>query len=436
MRDEVLRRSAATLATRALATGLTFAMHVLVARLLGAAGTGVFFLSLAIARGAVEFGRFGLHQSVIGFVAPALREGDRAGAARFAGSGGVIVLALATAAAAALSAFCALALPAAAPERADVWALTTVFAWSAAPLTLLGYLCGVPEAMSRPAAASFLEAGAIPSLTGIGLLAAAATGTASSAVAAALYMAASALAAAAAAALTARGLGAAPRMTRREAAMLLSASHPLVVVNIAGYAVQYAPLLILGAFGSVAEAGIYSLIQRMTMALSILLTAVNGVMRSRFAVAWREGRIDRLQADLDAAGLMPLGAGVPAIVVLTIFAPEALALVGPEFVDGALALTVLLAGQLVNMATASTGAVLAMTGHERLLRRNNVIAAACCTALSAGLIPFHVMLGAALALSASIALQSVLSAVQARRAVGVLVLTRSMVRKLFRGGRS
>ncbi len=424
MRRRTVRASLLTFAARGLAAGAAFLMHMLIARVLGAAGTGLFFLSLAVLRGALVFGVFGLNQSVIRFSAPLVSEGARAAAGRMMGSAGTIALAFGLAAAGIVSLASVFVLPALFPARAELWDLTAIFVWGAVPLALLMVGAGAVQSFSRPALASLLEVAAAPLMVSAALAALALAGAVSSQGVAWLYMAAVALSAGIAWAAARTWLKAPIAPRRHEAGLLLRASHPLLVAAIMRWIIQNAPLLILGLVAALAEAGVFSVAHRLAMTLSILLAAVNNVMFARFAVAWKQDRRDQLEAELHLGALMLIAAGAPVILALAVFRSEILALLGPEFVGGGPFLLILLAGQAVNLLTASSGAVLSMTGHERALRRNGLLSGAACLALSALLIPTFGGIGAAIALSAAMALQSVQAAWQAWRLVGVRPLPR------------
>lgn len=420
----------ATFAVRGFAAGATFLMHFLIARLLGATGTGLFVLSLAIMQGGMEIGRLGMNQSLVRFAAPLLEEGDRVGAARFFSAGLTLAAGLGIAAAAVLSLLGATAAPALLPDRAEVWALSVIFVWTAIPMALLGVAAGMVQAFARPAQASALEVAVTPVLASLGLLAASALGEVDAREMAWIYMGSAALASLGGLALCHAKLGLARRPRRAEIAQLGAVGHPLLVVSGARYLVQNVPLLILGMSAALDDAGVFSVAYRLAMALSILLTAVNNVMFARFAVAWRRGERDKLERDLQTSALLLMGAGLPVIAILALFRGPILGLLGEEFVAGGAFLLVLLAGQLVNLLTASTGAVLAMTGHERALRGNSLISGLASLALSALLIPSMGGMGAAIAISAAIALQSALAGWQAWALVGVRVLAPEMFRDL------
>lgn len=429
----MIRSSLATFAVRGFAAGATFAMHLLIARLLGATGTGLFFLSLAIMRGVMEIGRFGLHQSIIRFAAPLLDQGDRPAAARFFGSGVMTTLMISLAAAAAMSVACLTVMPVIFPDRQEVWNLTAVFAWAAVPTALTCFGAGTVQAFSRPALASVLEVAMIPALASLGLLALALAAEPSSEGMAWSYMVSAVIVAVFGLGLGRRWLDAPVRPRRSEAMQLLRVGRSLLAVNGTRYVVQNAPLLILGMSAALEDAGVFSVAHRLAMALSILLTAVNNVMFSRFAVAWRKGERERLEQELQTSALLLMAVGLPVIVILAVFRTPILGLLGEEFESGGLFLLILLAGQLVNLLTASTGAVLAMTGNERALRNNSLISGGVALALSALLIPSFGGLGAAIAISTAIALQSGLAAWQSWTLVGVRVLSLSMLRRRGKG---
>jgi O-antigen/teichoic acid export membrane protein len=73
-----------------------------------------------------------------------------------------------------------------------------------------------------------------------------------------------------------------------------------------------------------------------------------------------------------------------------------LSLLGAGFSTGSEALIILCVGQLVNVWLPTQDMMLAMTGHGRILQRVNLLQLAVCCGLSAVLIPFYGLFGAAL----------------------------------------
>ena len=66
---EVLEKSFVAFVMKALGAGLGFAFNVLLARMLGADGAGIFFLALTVTTIASVFGRIGLDNTLVRFTA-------------------------------------------------------------------------------------------------------------------------------------------------------------------------------------------------------------------------------------------------------------------------------------------------------------------------------------------------------------------------------
>ncbi|MEO0681780.1 MAG: lipopolysaccharide biosynthesis protein [Pseudomonadota bacterium] len=417
----MLLRFAATLGVRGGAAAASFLMHMLIANLLGAEGVGLFALTLVAAQGLADLGRFGLNQTVVRHAAPHLASGAPEAARPYIATAFTVPLCLAGAAAAlacglSLSGLGALWLGSSA--HAGVLA---AMVWSAPPLALMMVAGGVLQASGRPAVASFVEAGALP----LGLLALLGTSLLAGAprLDDPLSMTLAYVAAAGGAALLGAALAPARLMDPRRAdGPMLRASHPILTAHLLGYAMRSAPLLAVGLFGTLEEAGLFSVAWRAAMLLTILLTAINTVMARQFAVAWGDGDAARLQREFDLSLKALLGLGLPAVAVLGLAAGPALSLFGAEFAEARGLLWALLAGQIGNLATASGGSLLMMTGHERALRWNMAVCAAATVALSLALTPIWGAAGAAAAASLSLTLQGALAAWQAARLAGVRLL--------------
>ena len=74
--SEIVRGASAALIVRVAGAGISFALNVLIARLYGADGAGVYFLALTVMTIATVFGRMGMDNTLLRFVAAHAASGE------------------------------------------------------------------------------------------------------------------------------------------------------------------------------------------------------------------------------------------------------------------------------------------------------------------------------------------------------------------------
>jgi O-antigen/teichoic acid export membrane protein len=178
-------------------------------------------------------------------------------------------------------------------------------------------------------------------------------------------------------------------------------------------------LLVLGATGQVAEAGVFAAALLCTAPFSLLLGAGRLPLMAAVARLGTAGERERLQRGLRTAtrALVLLSAPIAALVLL---APGlVLGLFGGDFSEGATALRLLAIAHIVNVLAAFNGTVLIMRGHERAAMTAAFGGLVLDAMLCVVLVPPLGATGAAIALLVSITARNVVNAVQVRRRLGI-----------------
>ena len=189
----------------------------------------------------------------------------------------------------------------------------------------------------------------------------------------------------------------------RKAVIPLALISGLQLIN------SYADLVILGIFRSDEEVGIYRAVFQVAILVIFGLEALNQVVQPHFARLYRQGEHDRLQRLVTTSARSILALALPPVVLFVFFGGDLLAWAfGDAFRAGALALTLLAVGQLVNAGMGSVALLLNMTGHERDTVVGVAAAAALNILLNMVLIPPYGMEGAAVASVLALSLWNVL----------------------------
>lgn len=155
--------------------------------------------------------------------------------------------------------------------------------------------------------------------------------------------------------------------------------------------------LMMGAMRGTTEAGIYAVASRLAVFTSFMFGAVNAIIAPQIAELHATGRRRELQRVLTLGARVSFGFALPAAVVLWIAGEPILDLFGSSFGEGMPALVLLVAAQVVNCAAGAVGSLMTMTGLQ--LRAAWVFGSSALVnvALNALLIPRLGIMGAALA---------------------------------------
>ncbi len=201
--------------------------------------------------------------------------------------------------------------------------------------------------------------------------------------------------------------------------MLLSSGVPLLFVAFGTQMIGQTSVLILGSLGSTADVGVYNAALKVSLTLTLILTAINTIAGTTISELYASKQKNKLEKIFGKTSALGFVMGLPLFLFMMIFPEFILGLFGAEFVVGTSALRILAVGQFINIVVGPTLFILAMTGHERAL------AAAVCTsvglnvALGFVLIQSNGVEGAALATAIAVAASNLIMLILVRRYLGV-----------------
>ena len=178
-------------------------------------------------------------------------------------------------------------------------------------------------------------------------------------------------------------------------------------------------LFVLTRYATAAEVGVYSAVLRSAQALVLFLTSVSLMFSPFIADLHARGETAHLDRLYKVLTRWTLAATLPLFLLLAVAPGAVLGIFGAAFAGGRDALLVLLAGQLVNIATGSAGFALIMVGRTGwdLV----VIAGALVLdlVLAFWLCPRYGMIGAAAANAAAFAAANITRIVLIKRFIGI-----------------
>ncbi|MEP3855620.1 MAG: polysaccharide biosynthesis C-terminal domain-containing protein [Porticoccus sp.] len=200
--------------------------------------------------------------------------------------------------------------------------------------------------------------------------------------------------------------------------LLYASCMPLWGVVILGQVIQWSSQLLMGVWGSVEDVALFAVAQRTAMLIGFALFAVNASAGPKFAALYSQGNMVGLERVALWSVRLILLVAVPSLIFMMVFPQWLMGLFGQEFRAASTALMVLAVGQFIGTAVGSVGSLLSMTGHERQLRWNVFIGAVLGVGLGVLLIPGYGLIGAAIATSVAVASKNLLCVYQVNQLLG------------------
>ena len=193
--------------------------------------------------------------------------------------------------------------------------------------------------------------------------------------------------------------------------------YPISLINQA--IVPWVPLLALSTFASLEDVGVLGAASRLAALVSFILIAVNNILAPRFAELYEAKRLNALARIARISAFCITVVTMPAFVVLFLFGDWVMGVFGAEFRQGGDILAILLVGQVANTVCGSVAYLLNMTGNEKILFKITCFVSVLLVLLSALLIPLYGAYGAATATSFSLVAFNFLCWMYAQKTLGI-----------------
>ena len=410
--------SIASLASKLTTAGIGFGVTILIARRFGATGSGVWVLGTTILMIAASISVCGLDYSTTRAIA-VYRSAERWGAARgwaWTSMGIILTTGLVTS----VGVWSGAGLIGRAfNEGAEFIGVLGILSLGIITTAILRLVGGLLRGLSRFALAEMMEGALVPATLAV---CAFTVGLHSLAQVAKIFVGASAVAS-----LLGFGVWLVLLGQRGRPAELppvrqtLTQSLPLAGTVLATLATPWIMTLFLARFSNSADVGVFRVGLQFSLLLSFLLTAVETGMSPQIAALHSQGKLkDLLGATRQMTAILVVLGGIPSL-ILIVFAPQFLSILGPEFPQGATAMRILLAGQVLKLLSGPVGSYLVMTGLGRMSLINAINSAIVVLVLSALLIPILGIEGAAIAGAMSTVVRYVTATVVLWRVHGIFL---------------
>lgn len=192
-------------------------------------------------------------------------------------------------------------------------------------------------------------------------------------------------------------------------------------------------VIVVGMIAGPAAAGVYGAASRFVAAGMIVDTALRVVVSPMFSRLQHRGEKADLEDVYRTATVWLVLFSAPVYLLLAVFAPVALSLLGESFADGEPVMIIMCAGAIITFLAGNIHSVLLMSGRSGLAALNKGIAVALNIALLFVLVPIWGITGAAVAWVIACAVDALLATIEVRSVLRIHVSPRPGIYPLFVG---
>jgi O-antigen/teichoic acid export membrane protein len=203
-----------------------------------------------------------------------------------------------------------------------------------------------------------------------------------------------------------------------ESRALFRASGPMIVANLTQQVNSWLALLVLGAFETAREVGIYDVAFRTAALSTLVLFAFGGIFSPMISSLYRRGLLRELAHLYKDVSYWAFTGALLFFLTTALLAQDIMTILGPKFVPGWPVIVVIAAAQLFSSSVGPTARVLAMTGHQRIVMFATLGSIAAAAVLNLLLVPAFGIFGAAAATAAAVILANVVTLSFVHRLLG------------------
>jgi O-antigen/teichoic acid export membrane protein len=178
---------------------------------------------------------------------------------------------------------------------------------------------------------------------------------------------------------------------------LFSFSLAVSLVSFFYFISRWIGIFMLGYFATSKDVGIYGAVDRVIPLINLPLISLNSIFPPMISELYGKKDFVKIESLYKVETKWAISLGLPFFLVLSIFARPIMSIFGAGFAEGAIALIILSAAQMIIVTAGSQGQVLMMTGNQNLTLINNAFFAFTNIVLNYFLIPRYGILGAAVA---------------------------------------
>ena len=204
---------------------------------------------------------------------------------------------------------------------------------------------------------------------------------------------------------------------------IITVAFPMLMTYLAFAVNNSADVFILKANDIGTDAvGIYKTCTNISMLAATLLVALNTTVQPKMTQLYTQQNYDEVRRISVKSSKLIFLLSLPVFIVLLFFSKYVMCLYGDEFMKGAMCLSVLTLGQIVNTVCGPVAQLMNATGHHRQFRNISFIGMAINILANLLLIPQFGILGAAIANSISMALWNIVATFYIKKHFGFYIV--------------
>lgn len=205
-------------------------------------------------------------------------------------------------------------------------------------------------------------------------------------------------------------------------AVLLGSCMPLCVVLVVNQIIQWSGQMVAGIYLQSEFVALLAAAQRTAMLTSFVLMAVNWVIAPRLSKLFNENKIDEISALVRLSVRWMFLASTPVVSLMLIFPDSIMSLFGEGFEDSGGVLIVFAVGQFVNVVTGPAIQLLVMSGFEKDVRTISIFVCIFALVSAFFLTANFGVYGSAVATASSVILNNLLALIYVRKRLGIVFI--------------
>lgn len=219
-----------------------------------------------------------------------------------------------------------------------------------------------------------------------------------------------------------------------EVRKLLWFSLPVVFIGFAQIILNQTDKVMLGYFMTSSDVGIYNAAARIAIQTNFIITAFNNAFAPIISDLYNRQEITELAYLFKLITRWIVILTLPFTLIMVLFPKFLLGLFGSEFLPGAIILIILSIAYFLNAATGSVGLILIMSGKQDIELVNILTMTVINIGLNIWLIPLYGIMGAAFATGLSMTIININRIISVFKLVGIQPYTKSFYKPLLAGG--
>lgn len=196
-------------------------------------------------------------------------------------------------------------------------------------------------------------------------------------------------------------------------------AFPMLLITGFNLLLNQTDIIMVGAYMSTKDAGIYSAASRVSQLISFAIVLVNSITAPMIAQYYSQGKTQQLQRMLTYVAWGSLLFSAPICLAIVIGSKPLMGLFGTGFVSGWTALIILALARLIIALTGSVGYLMSMSGHQKQAAYILGTSAIINVILNVIFIPEFGLNGAAVATLLTTALWSISMVIYAHKLIGI-----------------